>query len=165
MTLSGLDYEHELAPAIDAMIASLTVPDEVMREAAQLAQLDDTAARTRARQAEIQEEQRRLDAMFRRGRLAEAAWAREIDRLDAELATLTSAPEPEPEGPPLASLLDAWQDGTVSERREVMRALLSEIVIDVPGRRIASWTPRQAWSAMFATRAALGTPAEIQRHA
>lgn len=158
-------YERDLVPAIDAMIASLTVPDEVMREAAALAQFDDTAARNRAREAEIQEEQRRLDAMFRRGRLAEAAWAREIDRLDAELAALTSAPEPEPEGPPLSSLLDAWQDGNVSERREVLRALLSEIVIDVPGRRIASWTPRQAWFAMFTTRTNLGTPAEIQRRA
>lgn len=158
-------YERDLVPAIDAMIASLTVPDEVMREAAQLAHIDDAAARTRARQAEIQEEQRRLDAMFRRGRLAEAAWAREIDRLDAELAALTSAPEPEPEGPPLASLLDAWSAGDTAERREVLRALLSEVVIDVPGRRIASWTPHRRWYEMFTTRATLGTPAEIQRHA
>ena len=103
--------------------------------------------------------------MFRRGRLAETAWAREIDRLDAELAALTSAPEPEPEGPPLSSLLEAWQDGTVSERREVLRALLSGVVIDVPGRRIASWTPHRRWQEMFTACAPLGAPAEIQRHA
>lgn len=142
--------EQDLAPAIEAMIATLTIPDEVMREAAELAQFDDTAERQRRRAAEIREEQRRLDAMFRRGRLAEAAWAREIDRLDAELVALSGAPELEPEGPPLATLLDAWHEGDVVERREVLRALLSEIVVDVVGKRIASWTPWPRWMAMFA---------------
>lgn len=142
--------EQDLVPAIDAMIAALTIPDDIMRAAADLAQFDDIAEQQVRRATEIKEEQRRLDAMFRRGRLAEAAWSREIDRLDTELATLASVPEPESDRPPLASLVDAWRVGDVIERREVLRALLAKIEVDVVGKRIAVWAPWPKWTAMFA---------------
>lgn len=142
--------ESDLAPAVDAMIASLALPDQVLRDAAGLVEFDDSAQRARLRSAEIGEEQRRLDAMFRRGRLSEEAWSREIDRLDAELASLAAQPQLEPEGPPLASLLDAWNAGNAVERRDVLVALVSAVVVDIAERRVVEWKPRPEWAALFA---------------
>ena len=81
----------------------------------------------------------------RRRRLSEAICARENDLLDAELFALSTTPEAEPQGPPLSTL----KAGDTNERREVLKALLTTVVVDMATGQFATWKPRTEWAFAF----------------
>ena len=82
----------------------------------------------------------------RRRRLSEAIFARKIDQFDAELSALSTSPEAELQGPPLSTLMDAWKAGDTNERREVLKALLTSVVVDMATGQFATWKPRTEWA-------------------
>ena len=82
----------------------------------------------------------------RRRRLSEAIWARENVRLDAELSALSTTPQAEPKGPPLSTHIDTWKAGDTNERREVLKTLLTSVVVDMATGQFATWKPRTEWA-------------------
>jgi DNA invertase Pin-like site-specific DNA recombinase len=120
-----------------AVLASVTLPDQ-WREAVatrlQMASMDTTLERTRARRAELEAEQKRLALAFTKGVISEETLDEQVARIRAELVTLplpqmrntASAMQAALDaGETLADMASYWGEATAEERRDMVWALLA----------------------------------------
>lgn len=146
--------ESLLSPQIDAMIASLSVPDEIIARADDLATSDEHIEQTHIRRAEIVAEMKRLDYLFQKGRKPQRDYDRDMERLEAELLLLAPASESEiaTAGEMIGNLADIWQAAGADNaaRHEVLKAMLERVMIDPLTKRIVEWVPRPEFAALFA---------------
>ncbi len=154
--------EDVLLPQISTALQRLDVGEHVLAAAEKLAHMANEQAPTDNRHAEIEQEKLRLDVMFRRGRIAQVQYEREMDTLDAELSRIAEIVplSPDQAAVDVQSLLVEWS-GAASPgmRRDILAALVTTIEIDVRAKRIAAWVPIDDFRAIFE---ATGIPCKRQ---
>jgi site-specific DNA recombinase len=144
--------EDVLLPQIEAVLSRLTVSSDLLRMAGDHAALALDEAPREDRRAEIEREQQRLDVMFRRGRVTQAQYERDMDALDGELARMA---EITPHTPAqvvaeIGSLMDIWRSpADAGTRRDALAALAKSITVDVRAGTIAGWQPAEDFRALF----------------
>jgi hypothetical protein len=144
--------EDRLMPQIDALIASLRLPDAVINRAAELATSDTEQDKAQARRHEIIAEMKRLDYLSQKGRKKQKEYEREVERLEAELHLL----EPQiadvfESGDVLSELADAWVEAGDDQaaRREILLALLQSVRVDALEGVIVKWNPHPEFAPIF----------------
>ena len=146
--------ESVLSPQIDAMIAALSVSDEIIARADELAASDEHIEQTQLRRAEIVAEMKRLDYLFQKGRRPQADYERDTERLEAELQMLAPASESEiaVAGAQMGDMTDCWHAAgdDNAARHDVLRAMLERVMIDPLTKRIVGWVARPEFAALFA---------------
>ncbi len=146
--------EHHIMPAIEQRINDIKINPELVQLAERLAVADTNRERINVRRSEIVGEQKRLDAMFRRGRMSEEIYDRELKRLEIDLGEL------EPKRPDavsvaavkLQSISDAWSAlGTESavERHALLKLLVRQIRIDAREKTVVAFHPHEDFISLF----------------
>jgi site-specific DNA recombinase len=144
--------EELLMPQIDAVLARLNVDEPLLAAAEHVANSAEAVEPTQDRRGEIEQELARIDAMFRRGRMTLAQYDRDLESLNAELATMA-------EIVPLTatqaavtvhSLVDGWtHTADASTRRDLLAALVHTIEVDARDKHIKAWHPIDDFRSMF----------------
>lgn len=145
--------ESVIAADVDALIDSLAIGADVLRSAEHMASAEPTAAATESRRiTEIDEELARLDHMYRKGRIAQEKYDRDVDALTTERTALSQI-KPMPQDrvvAHIASLADAWRTITLPDaRRAILAALIEHAEIDILARRIVRWKPTADFVQVF----------------
>lgn len=144
--------EDALMPQIDAALDRLSISRDLLRMAEDAAVLAIGQAPNEDRRAEIQREQQRLDVMFRRGRVDQAQYERDMDTLDSELARLSDiVPHTVAQvADEFGTMMDVWRTAkSAGVKRDILAALAKSITVDVRAGVVVGWQPADDFRVLF----------------
>ncbi len=99
----------------------------------------------------LQQKRERLKWLYSEGDLSAADYTREKRAIESKLATLIIPEEREvlDAGSYLENMAAIWEEATMVERREMVFAMINQVVCDPETKRIVALQPKQAFVPLF----------------